>query len=794
MGKIRVYQFAKLLKMTNEEAVEFLRGHGVDVKSNLSTLDESLVDKFRQAAASPVKGSPAAPKTEGAPKAPRAPAVAAPAAKPSKPAAVPRSVPAPKPPPAAKTKPSEEKPAKAAPSHAARQGSRPTAPAPLGKSAAGTVSRVSSAPPRPASSGVAAPTRQAQPAATSGAGAPAGTSPPLRPAAATMPSAPAISRPAPAVVVPKPPAPPAPPKDVVLTEGVTVKELSEKTEIKSKDLIKKLLDRGILATINQPLEIEVAKQLCREFGYEASIISFEEDAIREQVTSAPTGNVRARDPVVTIMGHVDHGKTSLLDAVRESKITEQEHGGITQHIGAYHVQVKGRGITFIDTPGHEAFTLMRSRGARVTDVVVLVVAADDGVMPQTIEAIDHARAAGVPLVVAINKIDKPGANLDRVKKALADQNLLVEDWGGDVVSVAISAKQRLHIDDLLDMILLVADLNDLKADPDLSATGTILEARLDRNRGAVATVLVQNGTLHVGDAFIAGAVSGKVRAMLDDRGRKLRQASPSIPAEVLGLQGVPLAGDRFQVIEDEFKARQIGTFRQSKLRQEALAKSSRLSLEHLFQQIKEGAIKELPIVLKADVQGSVEVLAKSLKDLSTDQVKLRLIHTGTGAITETDVLLASASNAIVVGFNVRPDRSAAELAEKEKVDVRFHTVIYEVHDEIKNAMVGLLEPKMSEQYLGRAEIRNTFKIPKVGTIAGSYVVDGRMIRGSQVRLLRNNVIVHQGRMTSLKRFKEDVSEVKAGYECGIGLERFNDVKIGDLIEAFKIEKIYQKTL
>jgi translation initiation factor IF-2 len=609
-----------------------------------------------------------------------------------------------------------------------------------------------------------------------------------------MPSAPAISRPAPAVVVPKPPAPPAPPKDVVLTEGVTVKELSEKTEIKSKDLIKKLLDRGILATINQPLEIEVAKQLCREFGYEASIISFEEDAIREQVTSAPTGNVRARDPVVTIMGHVDHGKTSLLDAVRESKITEQEHGGITQHIGAYHVQVKGRGITFIDTPGHEAFTLMRSRGARVTDVVVLVVAADDGVMPQTIEAIDHARAAGVPLVVAINKIDKPGANLDRVKKALADQNLLVEDWGGDVVSVAISAKQRLHIDDLLDMILLVADLNDLKADPDLSATGTILEARLDRNRGAVATVLVQNGTLHVGDAFIAGAVSGKVRAMLDDRGRKLRQASPSIPAEVLGLQGVPLAGDRFQVIEDEFKARQIGTFRQSKLRQEALAKSSRLSLEHLFQQIKEGAIKELPIVLKADVQGSVEVLAKSLKDLSTDQVKLRLIHTGTGAITETDVLLASASNAIVVGFNVRPDRSAAELAEKEKVDVRFHTVIYEVHDEIKNAMVGLLEPKMSEQYLGRAEIRNTFKIPKVGTIAGSYVVDGRMIRGSQVRLLRNNVIVHQGRMSSLKRFKEDVSEVKAGYECGIGLERFNDVKIGDLIEAFKIEKIYQKTL
>jgi len=581
---------------------------------------------------------------------------------------------------------------------------------------------------------------------------------------------------------------------VVLTEGVTVKELSEKTEIKSKDIIKKLLDRGILATINQPLDIEIAKQICRDFGFEARIISFEDDAILEQRTSSLSLGTKPRDPVVTIMGHVDHGKTSLLDAVRESNITEQEHGGITQHIGAYHVQVKGRGITFIDTPGHEAFTLMRSRGARVTDVVVLVVAADDGVMPQTIEAIDHARAAGVPIVVAINKIDKPGANLDRVKKALADQNLLIEDWGGEVVSVAISAKQRLHIDDLLDMILLVADLNDLKADPGLPATGTILEARLDRNRGAVATVLVQNGTLRVGDAFIAGAVSGKVRAMLDDRGRKLHSAGPSIPVEVLGLQAVPLAGDRFQVIEDEVKARQIGTFRQSKLRQESLAKSSRLSLEHLFQQIKEGSIKELPIVVKADVQGSVEVLSKSLNDLATDQVKVRLIHTGTGAISETDVLLASASNAIIIGFNVRPDRSAAELADKEKVDIRLHTVIYEVHEEIKSAMVGLLEPKVSEQYLGRAEVRNTFKIPKVGTVAGTYVVDGKMLRGSQIRLLRNNVIVHQGRMASLRRFKEDVGEVKSGYECGIGLERFNDIKVGDVIEAFRLEKVYQKTL
>jgi translation initiation factor IF-2 len=791
MGKIRVYQFAKLLKISNDEAVELLRKSGLEIKSNLSSIEEDLVEKFQQKPASaaktpgtPAKGSSAAKAdsiagtataTKSTKAAPVAPAKKLPVSKA-------------RPVPAQEHKSPATRPTKVASS---------TAPV-----AAGKTGRESAAKPAPSGSRVVPaahpPTvSPAHTAARTTASVPQSASPAaLRPQAVS--TVPAVTRPV--VVVPQAPAvrpapvPPPPMRDVVLTEGVTVKELSEKTEIKSKDIIKKLLDRGILATINQPLDIEAAKQICRDFGFEARIISFEDDAILEHRTAAPSLGLKARDPVVTIMGHVDHGKTSLLDAIRESKITEQEHGGITQHIGAYHVQVKGRGITFIDTPGHEAFTLMRSRGARVTDVVVLVVAADDGVMPQTVEAIDHARAAGVPIVVAINKIDKPGANLDRVKKALSDQNLLVEDWGGEVVSVAISAKQRLHIDDLLDMILLVADINDLKADPNLPATGTILEARLDRNRGAVATVLVQNGTLRGGDAFIAGAVSGKVRAMLDDRGRKLLSAGPSIPVEVLGLQAVPLAGDRFQVIEDEVKARQIGTFRQSKLRQESLAKSSRLSLEHLFQQIKEGSIKELPIVVKADVQGSVEVLAKSLNDLATDQVKVRLIHTGTGAISETDVLLASASNAVIIGFNVRPDRSAAELAEKEKVDLRFHTVIYEVHDEIKNAMVGLLEPKVSEQYLGRAEVRNTFKIPKVGTVAGTYVVDGKLLRGSQIRLLRNNVIVHQGRMASLRRFKEDVGEVKSGYECGIGLERFNDIKVGDIIEAFKLEKVYQKTL
>jgi len=762
MGKIRVYQLAKLLKISNDEAADLLRRNGIEVKSNLSSIDENLVERFQPKSAPAAKPSASAPASgpRPAPKAPK-----------------PKTGPMP----AKKTGPRPAEPSVAKPAQGAT--AKPIVrPAPSKAQPARSVGKGESqgspaTPPRSASS-LAAPRAVSEIPMT---------------AVKPHPAPPMVSE-RPAAPRPAPPLPPSPPRDVILTEGVTVKELSEKTGLKSKDIIKKLLDQGIFATINQPLDVELAKQICREFGYEARIISFEEDAIREHRTGSAPSKLRPRDPVVTIMGHVDHGKTSLLDAIRQSNIIEQEHGGITQHIGAYHVQVRGRGITFIDTPGHEAFTLMRSRGAKVTDVVVLVVAADDGVMPQTVEAIDHARAAGVPIVIAINKIDKPGANLDRVKKALSDQNLLVEDWGGDVVSVAISAKQKLHIDDLLDMILLVADLHELKADPDLPATGAILEARLDKYRGPVATILVQEGTLHPGDAFIAGAANGKVRAMFDDRGRKIHKAGPSIPAEVLGLQGVPRAGDPFQVVVDELKARQIGSFRQSKIRQEGLAKSSRLTLDHLFQQIKEGSIKELPIILKGDVQGSVEVLAKSLTDLSTDQVKVRIIHSATGAITETDVLLASASNAIIVGFSVRPDRSAAELAEKEKVDIRLHTVIYDVHSEIKNAMVGLLDPTFHEQYLGRAEVRNLFKIPKVGMVAGTHVVDGRMLRGCQIRLLRSNVIVHQGRMASLKRFKEDVGEVKSGYECGISLEKFNDLKVGDVIEAFKLEKVVPKSL
>ncbi|MEE9292441.1 MAG: translation initiation factor IF-2 [Acidobacteriota bacterium] len=583
-------------------------------------------------------------------------------------------------------------------------------------------------------------------------------------------------------------------KKITITEGVTVKELSEKMELKAKDIIARLMLKGFLATINKSLDVEAATELCREFGYEATVMSFEEEVAQEEAVESVPANLRKRDPVVTIMGHVDHGKTSLLDAIRSSKITESEKGGITQHIGAYHIQFKNRGIAFIDTPGHEAFTKMRARGARVTDIVVLVVAADDGVMPQTVEAIDHARAAGVPIVVAINKVDKPNSDLDRVKKQLSERDLLVEDWGGQTVAVPISAKQKTGINELLDMLLLVADMGEHKADPSCLASGTVLESKLDRARGSVATILVQRGTLKVGAPFIAGAVHGKVRAMFDDQGHKMKEAGPSIPVEVIGLDGIPKAGDLFQVLEAEWKVRQIGAFRQQKLRRELLAKSSRRTLDHLHLDIKEGSIKELPLVVKADVQGSVEAVSKTLTDLPSDKVKLKVIHSGVGAVTETDVLLASASNAIIVAYNVRPERSAQELADKEKVDIRLHSVIYDITDEITKAMVGLLEPESKEVYLGRAEVRQVFKVPKIGAVAGCHVSDGVMKRSAETRLLRDNVVVYTGKVDSLRRFKDDASEVKAGYECGIGLANFNDVKVGDVIEAFRIEKIAVKSL
>ncbi len=578
-------------------------------------------------------------------------------------------------------------------------------------------------------------------------------------------------------------------RKITLSEGVTVKELSEKLEVKSKDVIKRLLDKGIFATLNQTMDETLAKDISRDFGAEAEIATYEEVAEYEAIADEKPENMVPRPPVVTIMGHVDHGKTSLLDAIRETNVTSQEAGGITQHIGAYQVVKNNRPITFLDTPGHEAFTLMRARGAKVTDVVVLVVAADDGVMPQTLEAIAHARAAKVPMVVAINKIDKPNAQIDRVKKALSDNGLTPEDWGGDTVTVEVSAKQKINLDLLLEMILLVSDLLALKANPQRSAMGAILEAKLDKGRGPVATVLVQNGTLEVGDLFIVGAVTGKVRAMLDYRGQPVKSAGPSCPVEVLGLSAVPQAGDSFQVMTDVSKIKQIGSLRQLKLREGQLAKTARLTLEHLHEQLKAGTVKELPIILKADVQGSVEVLADTLTKLSGEKVKIKIIHKATGAITEWDVLLASTANAVIVGFSIRPERKAAELAEQEGVDIRLHTIIYNVTNEIKSAMLGMLDPAYKETYQGTAQVRTTFKVPKVGTVAGCYISDGKVTRNAQVRLLRDSVVIYQGKIASLRRFKDDASEVRSDFECGIGLENFGDIKSNDVIEAFVMEKV-----
>jgi len=601
----------------------------------------------------------------------------------------------------------------------------------------------------------------------------------------------------PAAKIPDLPKVPASPEDyrpISITEGVTIKELAEKMDIKSKYIIQKLISKGILASINQTLDQDAAMEVCAEFGFRAEVISFEQEAESKQEVKDNPQDYLSRHPVVTIMGHVDHGKTSLLDAIRESNVTATEAGGITQHIGAYHVDIKDRSVVFLDTPGHEAFTMMRSRGAQATDIVVLVVAADDGIMPQTIEAIHHAKAANVPIIVAINKIDKPGAQIDRIKQGLADQGLLPEDWGGDVVTVPVSAKERTNLDLLLEMILLVADLRDLKANPKRLGSGVVLEAKLDRGRGCVATVLVQNGTLNLGDSLIAGSAHGKVRALINDRGVTIESAGPSVPVEIQGLQDLPLAGDTFQVFEDATKARQVAEYRQSQEREQTLKKSARLSLQALYEQMKEGTVKELPLIIKCDVQGSAEVLTDMLNKLSTEKVKVKFLHSGAGAITETDVLLASASNAIIIGFNVRPERKAQELADNEGVEIRLYTVIYNLANDIKAAMIGMLEHTEQEKFVGRAEVRDTFKVPKFGSIAGSYVLEGIIRRNTEARLLRDNTVVHEGKITSLRRFKDDVSEVKSGFECGIGFEHFSDVKVGDVIEAYIIEKVQPTSL
>jgi translation initiation factor IF-2 len=586
-------------------------------------------------------------------------------------------------------------------------------------------------------------------------------------------------------------APPEPraPRDITLTEGITIRELAEKLDVRAKDLLKNLLDRGVFASINQALDVSTATDLAQSFNGVVSVVSLEEEMVLEVAKEETKENLKPRPPVVTVMGHVDHGKTSLLDAIREADVAGGEAGGITQHIGAYKVQVGEKSVVFVDTPGHEAFTRMRARGAKVTDIVVLVVAADDGVMPQTREAIDHAKAANVPIIVAVNKIDKPEAQVERVKRQLSDLGLMPAEWGGETEFVEVSAKQKKNLDKLLEIILLVADLRELKANPDAPASGTVLESRVDKGRGPVATVLVQNGTLNTSDFFIVGSVFGKVRAMFDDRGRPVKIAPPSTPVEVLGLQGVPEAGDHFQVT-DEAKARHVVEFRQSKQRDAALRASAggRITLDQLHEQLKSGEVKELPIVIKADVQGSAEVLEEMLPKLSTDQVKLKIIGSGVGAVTENDVLLASASGAIVIAFGVRPDRKALDLAQQEHVDIRTHTIIYEVSDELKKAMEGLLEPVVTETYLGRAEVRNTFRVKGAGTIAGCYVVDGILKRDSQVRVLRDGAVIYTSKLSSLKRFKDDASEVRTGFECGAGVANFNDIKVGDVLECFSVTK------
>jgi len=589
-----------------------------------------------------------------------------------------------------------------------------------------------------------------------------------------------------------PPPPPPVTRTVTLAEGMTVKDLAEKLEVRGKDVLKKLIERRLMMTINTTLNAETATMIAREFGADVKMRSFEEEIVVVESAISKPEDLVTRAPVVTVMGHVDHGKTTLLDAIREAKVAEGEAGGITQHIGAYSVSLNDRRIVFLDTPGHAAFTLMRARGAKVTDVVVLVVAADDGVMPQTQEAIDHARAAGVPIIVAINKIDKGDANQDRVKKELAERDLTPEDWGGSTVTVPVSAKNRDNLDGLLEMILLVTEMGEHKANPEKSATGTVLEAKVVRGRGPVATILVQDGTLSVGDNFIAGVQVGRVRTLVNDKLEKIKTIGPSNPVEVDGLTGVPQPGDSFQAVDDAAKARQVSEIRKHDAKEKALGgRGQRLTLEALQAQLSEGESKELPIIIKADVQGSAEVLADSLSKLGDERVKILVIHAAVGAVNESDVLLASTSNAIIIAFNVRPDRNAVSVAEREGIDIRQHSVIYNVSDEIKMAMTGLLEPTVKENQLGRASIRDTFKVPKFGTAAGCMVTDGILTRSgdAQARIVRDGVVVHEGKIGSLRRFKEDATEVKSGFECGVAFERFADLKVGDIIEIFTIEKI-----
>ncbi len=731
MATIRIYELAKEIGQSSKVLVEALKKKKVPVKNHMSTIDEATAKALRkQFAAPPPKKKPA--KKAPPKKAKKAAVVAKPKAKPN---AKPKATVAP------------PKKAKVAPPKKAEPEAPPVDIKP--KAPAAPPAAVVEAPPPP---------------------------PPAEVPAETV--EPEDGRPA--------------VKAVPLAEAMTVKELSEALEVDSSDVIMKLMEMGLMLSINQVLDLEAAKTIIKKFGHEPDVSPTElaEFAVTEEGIEEV---LEDRPPVVTLMGHVDHGKTLMLDAIRKTRVAESEAGGITQHIGAYQVSVPDRGgITFLDTPGHEAFTAMRARGAQVTDIVVLVVAADDGVMPQTKEAITHARDAGVPIVVAINKIDKLGANPDQVKRQLVELEIVPDDWGGDTIFVEVSAKERINLDELLEMVLLQGEILELKANHDRPAKGVVIEAKLDRTRGPVATVLIQQGTLRTGEAFVAGLYAGRVRAMFNDLGQKAGEASPAQPVEVLGLSGVPQAGDSFVVVVDERKARQIGMLRQEKQRREERSSPTRVTLEDLFDQIRTGKLKELKIILRADVRGSAQALQESLEKLSTDEVRLVVMSSSAGGITESDVMLAAASNAIIIGFNARPSPQAAKLVERERVDIRLYSVIYDAINDVRSAMEGLLDPTYRETVLGRAEVREVFTIPKTGRVAGCFLDEGVLQRNAKVRLLRDDIVVYEGKINSLKRFKEDVREVTHGYECGIGLEDFQDVKIGDVIQPYEIEEVARK--
>ena len=575
---------------------------------------------------------------------------------------------------------------------------------------------------------------------------------------------------------------------VVLEDSITVQDLAGQLGKKATDVIMKLMTMGVMATINQELDVDTATIIAEEFGATVEVKVSKEEELFTDIEDAPE-DLQHRPPVVTIMGHVDHGKTSLLDMIRSTHVTSTEAGGITQHIGAYQVETHGQKITFLDTPGHEAFTAMRARGAQITDIAILVVAADDGVMPQTIEAIDHAKAAKVPIIVAVNKIDKPEADPERIKQELTNYGLVPEEWGGDTIMVPVSAKKGIGMDDLLDMILLVAEMAELKANPNRNAKGKVIESKLDKGRGPVATLLVQAGTLHVGDFLIVGTTQGRIRAMFDYKGRSLKTAGPSMPVEILGLNEVPEAGDDYIAVDNEKLAKQVADKRQKEKHQQEIARNTKVSLEDLFAQIKEGEIKELNIVLKADVQGSIEAIRQSLEKLGNDEVRVNIIRTAVGGIREADVMLAAASNALIIGFNVRPDANARKLAEKEEIQINTYRVIYEAIEDVKAALSGMLDPDIKEVELGQAEIRSIFKVPKVGAVAGCYITEGKFTRSARVRVVRDGVVIHEGNLASLKRFKDDVKEVASGFECGLSIERFNDIKEGDILEAYTFEEV-----